>query len=107
MDAIELPSGCTVPDPAARLTAFCTGEYIYYDAIVSTEPNRIDPIDVLATVAVNSFVNSAVKVYGVHQGMSAACEPILPSIPEDADLVGLDRWRDSLQPRKGPAARVG
>jgi len=50
---IELPSGCTIPDPEARLTAFCAGEYIYYDAIVSTEPNQIEPIDVLATVAVN------------------------------------------------------
>lgn len=94
---IELPSGWAVPDPDERLAAFCAGEYIYYDAIVSTDPNTIDPVDVLATVAVNARVDTAAKVYRVHQGMRAACEPILPSIPEDADLLDLDRWRDPLQ----------
>jgi hypothetical protein len=94
---IELPSGCTIPDPEERLGAFCTGEYIYYDAIVSAEPNRIEPLDVLATVAVNSFVNSAAKLYRVHQGLRTACEPLLSAIPEDADLLDLDRWRDPLQ----------
>jgi hypothetical protein len=55
---LDLPSGCAILDPDARLVAFCTGEYIYYDSIVSTEPSRIEPLDVLVTVAVNSFVNS-------------------------------------------------
>ena len=94
---IELPSGCTIPDSEKRLEAFCVGEYIYYDAIVSADPNRIEPLDVLATVAVNSFVNSAAKLYRVHKGLRATCEPLLPAIAEDADLVDLDRWRDPLQ----------
>lgn len=94
---IELPSGCVIVRPDERLLAFCHGEYAYYDAIPSADPNRIDPLDVLVTVAMNSFVNSAVKVHLVHQGMAANCQPILLAIPEDADLIDLDRWREPLR----------
>jgi hypothetical protein len=97
MEKIELPSGCTILDPVGRLGAFCLAEYIYYDAIASHEPNKIEPLDVLVTVAVNSFVNSAAKLYHVHQGLRDACEPLLPAIPEDADLLDLDRWRGPLR----------
>jgi hypothetical protein len=62
MNRIDLPSGCTIAEPDARLAAFCSAEYIYYDAIVSPEPNKIEPIDVLVTVAVNSYVDRAAKV---------------------------------------------
>jgi hypothetical protein len=94
---IELPSGCSVERPLERLLAFCRGEYAYYDAIPSADPDKIEPLDVLVTVAVNSFVNSAVLVHRVHQGMAARCEPILATIPEDADLVDLDRWSKALR----------
>jgi hypothetical protein len=57
----------------------------------------IEPLDVLVTVAMNSFVNTAVKVRLVHQGMAANCEPLLAAIPEHADLLELDNWRDSLR----------
>ena len=97
MNHIDLPSGCTIPDPSERLAAFCSAEYIYYDAIVSTEPNKIEPIDVLATVSVNSYVDRAAKVYGVHQGMRAACEPLLPAVPTDAGLLDLNLWRDVVR----------
>jgi hypothetical protein len=97
LDVLELASGCTIERPLDRLKWFCQGEYVYYDAIPSVDPNRIDPLDVLVTVAVNSFVNFATKVHGVHQGMAANCEPILATIPEDADLVDLDRWSGSLR----------
>jgi hypothetical protein len=73
------------------------GGYAYYDAIPSANPNRIDPLDVLATVAVNSFVNSAIKVHRVPQGMAANCEPILATLPEDADLVDLNRSSEPLR----------
>jgi hypothetical protein len=36
--------------PHERLFAFCRGEFAYYDAIPSADPNRIEPIDVLVTV---------------------------------------------------------
>jgi hypothetical protein len=97
VDAVEFSSGCTIERPYDRLLAFCHGEYIYYDAIPSGDPNRIDPLDVLVTVAMNSFVNSAVKVHRVHQGMAANCEPILATIPAHADLVDLDRWSGPLR----------
>ncbi len=97
VDLLELASGCRIERPLDRLKWFCEGEYAYYDAIPSADPNRIDPLDVLVTVAMNSFVNSAVKVHRVHQGMAVNCEPILATIPEDANLVDLEPWRVPLR----------
>jgi len=48
-------------------------------------------------VAVNSFVNYAAKVHCVHQGPAATYEPILAMIPENADLIELDRWSGPLR----------
>jgi hypothetical protein len=88
------------------MLAFCRAEYAYYDAIQSDDANHIDPIDVLATVAMNSFVNSATKVRQVHLGMAERCDPLLPGIPEDADLTDLDRWRDVLYALLDAAVQV-
>jgi hypothetical protein len=98
MEVLELPSGCAIERPYDRLLTFCRGEFIYYDAIPSRDPNRIEPLDVLVTVAVNAFSNAtASKIYRVHQGLRDNCEPLLPAIPEDADLIDLDRWREPLR----------
>jgi len=94
---LRLASGCTIERPLDRLKWFCEGEYAYYDAIPSANPNSIDPLDVVVTVAMNSFVNSATKVHRVHQGIAANCAPILATIPENADLVALDLWRGPLR----------
>jgi hypothetical protein len=96
MDGLRLPSG-NIAKPRERLLAFCRGEYAYYDAIPSLDANRIDPLDVLVTVAMNSRVDSAVKVHRVHQGLAENCNPRLPALPEDADLIDLDRWREPLR----------
>jgi Family of unknown function (DUF6308) len=46
---------------------------------------------VLATVSVNAFFRvSADTVRRIHRGLVVACEPLLPRIPEDADLLTLD-----------------
>lgn len=97
LDVLELVSGCSIEAPLERLKWFCEGEYAYYDAIPSANPNRIDPLDVLVTVAVNSFVNSASNVHRVHQGMAANCEPILATIPEDADLLDFNHSSGPLR----------
>jgi hypothetical protein len=47
---------------AERLRTFLDEEYAYYNAIASTDPAHITPMDVLVTVSVNSFVNDAAKV---------------------------------------------
>jgi len=86
-ETISLPSGLVIPDALGRLRWFCRGEYAYYDGIGFTDPDRIEPLDVLVTVAMNSFVNSAARVHRVHQGMAAACDPILPQISVDAHLL--------------------
>jgi len=90
MPAITLPSGCQVEDPGSRLLAFCREEYAYYDAIPSADPNRVEPVDVLATVSVNSFLTNATAIRNVHRGLSSGCDQILELIPEDADLLAED-----------------
>ena len=93
---LTLPSG-RVANAHERLFAFCRAEYAYYDAIPSTDANRIEPLDVLVTVAMNSFVNDAAKVRGVHQGIAANVDHLLPTLPENAELLDLDRWREPLR----------
>jgi len=89
-EAFRLTSGLVVADPLGRLLAFCAEEYAYYDAVPSTNPNHIDPVDVLVTVSMNSFVNTAEKARSIHRGLAEACDPILEVIPEDADLRVID-----------------
>jgi hypothetical protein len=103
---IELPSGCSIARPLDRMRRFCRGEYIYYDSIASTDPDHIEPLDVLATVAVNSFVNSASRIRSVHQGLRNRCDPLLPSLPQHADLVDLVRWSDPLRELLDAAVQV-
>lgn len=38
----------------------------------------------------NSFVNNAAKVRRVHRGLAERCDPLLPSIPVEADLASFD-----------------
>jgi hypothetical protein len=78
------------PDALGDLRRFCEGEYAYYDGIGFTDPDRIEPLDVLVTVAVNSRVNFAAEVHRVHRGLAAACDPLLAEIPQDADLLTFD-----------------
>jgi hypothetical protein len=65
-------------------SSFCREEYPYYDGI-SPNPNRIEPVDVVVTVAMNSFL-SADGIRRVHRWMSENCEDILASIPLDINL---------------------
>jgi hypothetical protein len=94
---VELPSGCRIELPLERMLAFCRAEHAYYDAIPSRHPDRIDPVDVLATVAMNSRVDTATKVRQVHQGMASRCERTLASIPQDADLLDFEKWKEPLR----------
>ena len=87
--AIELVSGITV-DLGESIDRFFEEEWAYYDGLPDRDPMHILPDDVLATVAMNSFVNDAAKVRSVHRGMAEACDPILAHIPPDADLLSFD-----------------
>ena len=40
-------------------------------------PNRVEPIDVMVTIAMNSFVNNATIVRLVHRGLAVRCDAIL------------------------------
>jgi hypothetical protein len=86
MSGLTLPSGARFDSPLERLNQFLRQEYNYYDAIPSLDPWHISPVDVMVTVAMNSFVNRADLVRSVHRGMAAACDPLLARIPEDANL---------------------
>jgi hypothetical protein len=74
------------------LLAFFKEEYAYYDALVDPDPHRIGVIDVLAPVMMNafSFGMGASKLRAIHRGLAATCDPLLPAISPDADLVAED-----------------
>ena len=38
----------------------------------------------------NSFIDKAVQVRRIHRGLAASCDPLLPAIPVDADLLTFD-----------------
>jgi hypothetical protein len=48
------------------------------------------PVDVLATISMNSFIDKAALVRKVHRGLAARCDPILPEVPAAADLLTFD-----------------
>lgn len=89
MENLTLPSGLTI-ELGGPLTRFCAEEWAYYDGIPDRDPNQVLPDDVLATVAMNSFVNTADKVRSVHRGLAEAVNPVLSEIPPDADLRSFD-----------------
>lgn len=57
-----LGSGAVIGEPARTASRMLTEEWAYYDRLPPGDPVRIEPIDVLATVSVNSFVNNASAV---------------------------------------------
>ena len=69
-----------------RLVRFCRQEYEYYDAVPACDPIRIEPLDVLATVGINSRLDTAAKIRTVHRAMSTTVNPLLELTPEDAAL---------------------
>jgi hypothetical protein len=83
---LELSSGAVIPEPQRLLGAFFEEEWAYYDGIDETDPARIEPLDVVATLSVNSFLSSATRIRSVHRGLVVACERDLDQIPVDADL---------------------
>lgn len=87
---IVIPSGCQIDNPAERLLQFCREEYEYYDRIPSPDPDHIAPLDVLAAVAVNAFSAHAAAIRRSHRGLVDACDPLLSTTPEDADLLTFD-----------------
>ena len=99
MDELVLPSGAVIPKPTKLVDAFFAEEWAYYDGIQDADPNRIRPVDIVATLSVNSFLNSAVRIRSVHRGMAAACESLLVDVPVDADLrsFSLDQLIELLQ----------
>jgi hypothetical protein len=90
--SINLTSGLSfsLAEAESRLKQFCREEYAYYDAIVDLVPSRVEPIDVLATVSVNSGVKEAARIRSVHRGLADRCDMLLPKIPFDADLMIFD-----------------
>lgn len=83
----ELPSGCSIDDPLPRLLQFCEEEYAYYDGVPLGSEYHIEPLDVLVTASVNSFIRDAAAVRRIHRGLAAACDPVLQKIPTESDLA--------------------
>jgi hypothetical protein len=67
IDSLELRSGLVVADPLGSLRRFCQAEYGYCDGVPQGDPNRVEPLDVLVTTAVNAFATaSAARSRQVH-----------------------------------------
>lgn len=98
MNELVLPSGAVIPQPKRLIDAFFSEEWAYYDGIDDLTPNQIQPVDVVATLSVNSFLNSATRIRSVHRGLATACERHLADIPVEADLRAfpLDQLVDLL-----------
>ncbi len=88
VDTIHLPSGVSLQQPLEALKAFCLEEYAYYDGLPCLDVNRIEPMDILATIPVNGLYNANAKtVRRIHRGMAERCDVLLREIPEYADLL--------------------
>jgi hypothetical protein len=87
---LQLPSGLSIVDPTDRLLRFSDQEFAYYDGIPMDDPDHVMPMDVLATVAVNSFINSATRVRSVHRALAANCDGHLAQLPLSASLLDPD-----------------
>lgn len=83
--SVPLPSGFQI-DLGESLDRFCREEWPYYDGIPDRDPSRVLPDDVLATVAMNSYITNAAQVRAIHQGLARKCDRLLERIPVEADL---------------------
>ena len=90
MAQLVLRSGLRVEDPAGVAARMLGEEWHYYDGVPMGDWDRVEPMDVLATVSVNSFVTGAARVRQVHRGLAAACDDRLAGIPREAHLLDSD-----------------
>ena len=89
-DEIVLRSGCCLANPGRMAATMGAEEWAYYDGVVDAHPNQVVPLDVVVTLSVNSFLNSAARIRSVHRGLAEVCDPLLEAIPVDADLRTFD-----------------
>jgi hypothetical protein len=47
---LVLRSGAAIPQPERMIDAFFAEEWPYYDGIDDSDPNRIQPVDIVATL---------------------------------------------------------
>jgi hypothetical protein len=95
--AIVLRSGLHMIDPPSKILQFCRMEYAYFDGIADTDPDRIEPLDVLVTVASIAEINAdPLVVREMHLQMAERCDPLLSKIPADADLLAFDPALEQL-----------
>lgn len=98
MTSLRLPSGLAIDDPERRMLRFCAKEYPDYDGVRYGHPDRIEPVDVLVTIMMNSWVahtdkhrpNAADNIRAIQRGLAANCDPILSEIPDDVDISTFD-----------------
>ena len=106
MNTLSLASGLNIVSPVERMIAFCREEYDFYDGIAYSDANRIEPLDVLATVSVNSFINNATAVRKIQRGLADKCDSILRIIPVESDLLSDNPPLESLSKLLNAAVSV-
>lgn len=99
---LQLASGLRIAEPLDRLGRFCREEYAYYDAVAQEDPDKVTPLDVIVTTAVNAFSTaSARKIRDIHRGLLKV-QPLLAEVPrevslQDASALDLDAVRRLLK----------
>ena len=64
--------------------------FVHYHAIGDDEPDRITPLDVIVTAAVNSRIGRASELRLIHRGIAERCDRLLAEIPQGADILEWD-----------------
>ena len=89
--SLDTPSGIHITDAGDRLERFLAKEWRYYDGMPDPDPDHLTMIDILAPVMVNAYIGSgANRIAEIEAGLRATVEPLLASIPADADLRATD-----------------
>ena len=104
--ALTLPSGLTIPDAMSRLRRFCKEEYAYYDALPAGDPDQVEPMDILVTIAVNAYITNAAQARRIHRGLARRCDGLLSAIPSSAALADGERWLAPLRALLHAAAQT-
>lgn len=105
-DVLSLPSGLQIRHPDKRLESFCTEEYEFYDGIASSDPNAIEPIDILSIFSMNANIEKnqylrgptvADKIRNLCRDMNRCCAQGLALIPQNADMLFFDPQFSSFE----------
>jgi len=85
-EVLEVSATLSIADPAGKLSRYFSSEFQLYDRLGARPDNRIGLFDILASVLVNSMLNTAEKVSAIWNERRGI-EEALARVPRDASLL--------------------